>query len=71
MITKTPVCMWPCKITKMETKKKIMGSRTKKTAKYREKGMAGTTEKENKWKKKVVIAPWIHKFFLYLAHTKN
>lgn len=43
MITKTPVCMWPCKITKMETKKEIMGCRTKEAAKYRERGMIGKT----------------------------
>lgn len=44
MITKTPVCMWPCKITKMETKKEIMGCKTKEAAKYRERGMIGKTE---------------------------
>lgn len=50
-ITKTPVCIWPCKMTAMVTKKKIMGGRTKEAAKYGEKRMAGTTEKENKRKK--------------------
>lgn len=64
---KPPVCIWPCRMTEVETKREVMGRRTKE-AKHGGKRawqVQRGGKQEDNWKEWVVTASKIHQFFVY------